>query len=173
MTVYCVYCVRVDWKAWFISAPQREERKKRSKTACTIMNYTKTMFSAFTDEAGNGHLCLISLNLFLSLPVGVAGMDRQNQWETGEKHQTAGSGGKTRKCSWRECPHLLQVDTYKRVIHRKFPENPSLTFSILKINPRMAIEESKVHGTCLSLLTPSGTSWSSLPECVWTVSIWP
>lgn len=30
---------------------------------------------------------------------GVAGVDGQNQRETGEEHQAAGSGGKTRKCS--------------------------------------------------------------------------
>lgn len=31
------------------------------------------------NESGDGHLCLISLNLFLSLSVGVAGVDRQDQ----------------------------------------------------------------------------------------------
>ena len=58
------------------------------------INCTKTVFN-FTGR----HLCLISLVLLLSLPAGVAGVDRQDQRETGEEHQTAGSGGKTRKCS--------------------------------------------------------------------------
>lgn len=60
---------------------------------------------------------------------GVAGVDGQNQWETREEHQTAGSGGQTRQRSWRERPHLLSVGQTEKSSRRVVNRNANIKLS--------------------------------------------